>query len=78
MERRNIALAVIVVGVAMALLALLADALGIGNGGFGWHRGALLAVGVVVALCGVVYLLRPPRGGAAQETEPPEDLHAGD
>jgi hypothetical protein len=78
MERRNIALALIAAGVAMALLALFADALGIGESGFGWHRGLLLAAGVVVALGGVVYLLRPARGAAAQEAEPREDLHAGD
>ena len=78
MERRNIALALIAAGVAMALLALLADALGIGDEGFGWRRGALLAAGVVVALGGVVYLLRPPRGPAAQEAERREDIHAGE
>jgi hypothetical protein len=59
-ERRTIALAAIAVGVVMALVALLADTLGIGEEGFGWRRGVLLAAGIVVVLGGVAYLLRPP------------------
>ena len=78
MERRTIAYAVIAVGVAMALVALFADALGIGESGFGWHRGLLLAVGAVVAVAGVVYLVRPPAVTAAPEAERREDVQAGD
>jgi hypothetical protein len=59
-ERKTIAYAVIAVGVLMALLALLADALGIGAEGFGWRRGALLAAGALVVVAGVVWLVRPP------------------
>ena len=77
-ERRTIAYAVIAVGVALALLALLADALSIGESGFGWRRGLLLAVGVVVAVAGVVYLLRPPGVPAAPEAERSEDVQTDD
>jgi hypothetical protein len=78
MERKTIAYAVIAIGVAMALLALFADTLGIGDSGFGWHRGLLLAVGVVVAVAGVVYLVRPPGAPAAPETERREPVQADD
>ena len=78
MERTTAAFAVIALGVVMALVALFADALGIGEEGFGWHRGLLLAVGVVVALAGVVYLLRPPGAPGAPEAERREDVQAGD
>jgi hypothetical protein len=60
-ERRNIAWAAIAIGVAMVLIALLADTLGIGQSGFGWKRGLFLAVGVVVLLAGVAYLVMPQR-----------------
>ena len=61
MERRTVALLVIATGVVMVLIALLADVLGIGAEGFGWRRGAFLAVGVVVAIAGIVYLRAPAR-----------------
>jgi hypothetical protein len=76
MERRNIALGVIAVGVVMVLIALLADTLGIGESGFGWKRGLFLAVGVVVALAGAAYLLMPPRaseGGDVGERPAPDE-----
>jgi hypothetical protein len=67
MERRNIALGAIAVGVVMVLIALLADTLGIGEEGFGWRRGLFLAVGVVVALAGLAYLLMPPRAREGED-----------
>ncbi len=46
--------AAIAFGALAVLVAVLADPLGIGgNEGFGWKQGALLAVGVLVALGGV-------------------------
>ena len=51
----------IAAGVVMVLIALLADVLGIGAEGFGWRRGAFLAVGIVVVLAGVAYLMAPAR-----------------
>ena len=57
----------IVVGVAAALLAALANPLGIGNPGFQWKQGLLLAVGIVVALIGVVVMLRAPGVGPGRD-----------
>jgi hypothetical protein len=73
MERRSVALALIAVGVVMVLIALLADALGIGEEGFGWRRGALLAAGVVVAGAGAAYLMMPAREGGEATPPPAED-----
>jgi hypothetical protein len=53
----------IVLGVAAALLAALANPLGIGNPGFEWKQQLLLGVGIVVALVGVVVMLRAPGPG---------------
>jgi hypothetical protein len=58
-------LVIIVVGLAAALLGALANALGIGNPGFGWHQVLLIVVGLVVALVGVVVILRAPGPGGA-------------
>jgi hypothetical protein len=44
----------------MALLAVLANPLGIGHSGFGWHQVLLLVVGVVVAVVGAVLVVRTP------------------
>jgi hypothetical protein len=60
----------IVVGVAAALLAALANPLGIGNPGFEWKQQLLLGVGIVVALVGVVVALRAPGAGAGAGTGP--------
>jgi hypothetical protein len=53
----------VVVGLVAALVAALANPLGIGNSGFGWHQGLLLGVGVVVAVVGAVVALRAPSEG---------------
>jgi hypothetical protein len=54
---------IIVVGLAAALLAVLANPLGIGHSGFGWHQVLLLVVGAVVAVVGVVVAVRAPSSG---------------
>jgi hypothetical protein len=80
MDRRTIGGGVIAIGVIMILIALLADALGIGESGFGWKRGVFLAAGVVVALGGLAYLLMPPRapeGEGAAAPAPPGDRPPG-
>jgi len=53
----------VVVGLLAALVAGLANPLGIGHSGFGWHQGLLLGVGVVVAVVGAVVALRAPSSG---------------
>jgi hypothetical protein len=61
---RQIGVLLIVAGLAAALLAALANPLGIGHSGFGWHQALLLVVGIVLAVAGVVVALRPPSSGA--------------
>jgi hypothetical protein len=75
MSARQTGVLLIVVGVVAALLAALANPLGIGNSGFGWHQVVLLVVGIVVALVGVVVALRAPSPGttAGPGPQPPGD-----
>ena len=54
----------VILGAAMALLAVLANPLGIGHSGFGWHQVLLLVVGIVLALGGIGMVLRAPTSGA--------------
>ena len=58
----------VILGAAMALLAVLANPLGIGHSGFGWHQVLLLVVGVVVAVAGAVLLVRTPDAGPSSGT----------
>jgi hypothetical protein len=51
---------VVLVGVVAALLAVLANPLGIGHAGFGWKQGVLLAVGILLIIAGGVVVLRSP------------------
>ena len=69
MSAKQAGLLLVVVGVAAALLAALANPLGIGHGGFGWHQVLLLVVGIVLALVGVGMVLRAPTSGAAPGLE---------
>jgi hypothetical protein len=59
-----------VVGVAAALLAALANPLGIGRSGFGWHQVVLLVAGILVAVAGAVVVLRAPSSGATPGPDP--------
>jgi threonine/homoserine efflux transporter RhtA len=52
-------------GAAMALLAVLANPLGIGHSGFGWHQVVLLVVGIMVAVVGAVLVVRPHDSGVS-------------
>lgn len=71
MSARGTGLLLIVVGIAAALLAALANPLGIGNPGFQWKQGLLLAVGIVVAVVGVVIVLRSPGQRPAPRRDDP-------
>lgn len=54
---------VVLVGVVAALIAALADPLGIGgSSGFGWSQGVLLAIGILLIIAGGVMVLRSPSG----------------
>jgi uncharacterized RDD family membrane protein YckC len=66
---RQAGLLLLVVGVMAVLLAALANPLGIGSSGFGWHQVLLLVVGVVVAIVGVVLALRGPGSAARPGTD---------
>jgi hypothetical protein len=67
MSRRQIGMVVVLVGVVAALLAVLANPLGIGHAGFGWKQGVLLGVGILLIIAGGVAVVRSPNSetGAA-------------
>ena len=54
---------VVLVGVVAALIAALANPLGIGDPGFGWKQGVLLAIGILLIIAGGVMALRSPSSG---------------
>jgi hypothetical protein len=62
-ERKLMGALGVVLGVIAILVALLADTLGIGSqeGTFGWKQVVLLAVGVALAVGGLLVVLRAPR-----------------
>jgi hypothetical protein len=51
---------VILVGLVAALIAALANPLGIGDPGFGWKQGVLLAIGILLIIIGGVMALSSP------------------
>jgi hypothetical protein len=63
MSKRQIGMVAVLVGVVAALIAALANPLGIGHAGFGWKQGVLLAIGVFLIIGGGVMALRSPNGG---------------
>lgn len=69
MSRRRAGLLVVVVGLVAALLAVLANPLGIGHSGFGWKQVTLLVIGGVLIVVGAALTLPAPH------REPPEELH---
>ena len=50
---------VVLVGVVAALIAALANPLGIGDPGFGWKQGVRLAIGILLIIVGGVMLRSP-------------------
>ena len=65
MSQRQIGMVVVLVGVVAALIAALADPLGIGGeeDTFGWKQGVLLAIGIVLIIGGGFMALRAPSSG---------------
>jgi membrane associated rhomboid family serine protease len=64
MDRRTLAIVLIVAGIALALVSVLADPLGLGstkNEGFGGKQIFGLVVGLALAGYGVLQLRRPRR-----------------
>ncbi len=72
MFTRQTGIGMIVLGVAAALLAALANPLGIGDPGFHWKQGLLLGVGIVLAIAGAVVLWRASGSGPRPGSDPPE------
>ena len=66
MSRRQIGMVVVLVGLVAALIAVLADPLGIGGDEdtFGWKQGVLLAIGIVLIIAGGFMALRAPSSGS--------------
>ena len=64
----------VVLGVIAVFLAALADPLGIGNGGFGWHQILLLVVGLVLVAVGafVARQAASQAGGAPRDSSETE------
>ena len=71
MSNRQIGIVVAVVGALAALLALLANPLGIGHAGFGWKQGVLLAIGIILIIGGGIMVLRSPTDGTGPPGPPP-------
>jgi hypothetical protein len=71
-SRRQVGIVIVLVGVVAALIAALADPLGIGGEeGFGWKQAVLLVIGIVLIVGGAVMTtLRFPRSGTGV---PPPD-----
>jgi hypothetical protein len=71
MSRRQIGMVVALVGVVAALIAALADPLGIGGAEdeFGWKQILLLAVGILLIISGGVLALRSPSSGTAPPSQ---------
>jgi hypothetical protein len=71
MSRRQIGIVVALLGVVAALIAALADPLGIGgSSGFGWTQGLLLAVGILLVIAGGVMVVRSPSSGTGAPPAP--------
>jgi hypothetical protein len=68
---RQTGIVVIVVGIAAALLAALANPIGLGDPGFHWRQQLLLGVGIVVAIVGVVILWRASSSEAQPDSDAP-------
>jgi hypothetical protein len=70
-SRRHVGIVIVLVGIVAALIAALAEPLGIGEEGFGWKQAALLVIGIVLIVGGAVMTtLRFPRSGTGV---PPPD-----
>jgi hypothetical protein len=73
-SRRQLGIVLVLVGVVAALIAALADPLGIGEeGGFGWKQGVLLVIGIILIIGGITALRSPISRTGAQPSgnEPP-------
>lgn len=71
LKRKPIGTAALIAGVLAVLLAVLADEIGVGGQpGFAWKQGILLAVGVIVAVVGLILVTGAGRRVVEEATEP--------
>ena len=77
MLTRQTGIVLIVVGIAAALLAALANPLGIGDPGFHWRQQLLLGVGIVVAIAGAWIVWRASRSVDHADSDAPEARDPG-
>jgi hypothetical protein len=63
MSGTQLGIVLAVAGVVAALIAALANPLGIGHAGFGWKQGLLLGVGIVLIVVGIAIARRSPGRG---------------
>jgi threonine/homoserine efflux transporter RhtA len=68
---RQTGIVIIVVGIAAALLAALANPIGLGDPGFHWRQQTLLGVGIVVAIVGAVITWRASKSEAQPNSDAP-------
>ena len=61
-SRRQIGTVTVLVGVVVALVAALANPLGIGDLGFGWIQGVGIAIGILLIIAGGMTLRSSSRG----------------
>lgn len=67
---RSVAIVLLLAGLAVAILAILADRIGYGTGeGFGYYQMIILIGGIVIGLVGVAMLVH-----ARMNQEPPNDF----
>ncbi len=70
MDRKRLAWALAVVGAALALVSVLADPLGIGEGGgIGYKQVTGMVVGGVLVAAGLVFVVLARRTAESQQTE---------
>jgi hypothetical protein len=69
MTRRQVGILIAVAGVLAWVLVALADPLGLGHDGLGPKKDAMLAIGGLLILIGLVVVLR------SRPREPLEDMH---
>ena len=69
MTRRQVGILIAIAGVLACVLVALADPLGLGHDGLGPKKDALLAIGGLLILIGLVVVLR------SRHREPLEEMH---
>ncbi len=69
MTRRQVGILIVIAGVLACVLVALADPLGLGHDGLGPKKDALLAIGGVLVIVGLVVVVRH------RHREPFEEMH---